>query len=219
MTVATCERTTAAEYHWLYLRAAHDPQVHRPCDPSPDDPCDVLLIGTGWKERQDLLEAIDWTGITLHLRGLWPHMSPSSPLHSFYLEGCVDNVDTPALYRAAKVCLNLHRAHPTAESVNPRAIELAACGAFQVSDRRAELVGLFGESVPTFASPEELGYLIRYYLDRPTERDRLAQEARRRVQGETFLVRATQLLAMVDQRTRRRTAGPVLVRPLVAVAG
>ena len=78
---------------------------------------------------------------------------------------------TAALYRAAKIGLNLHRSSATygrnmprilhAESMNPRAYELAATQSFQISDWRPEVQETFVGAVPTFQSAAELERLIR----------------------------------------------------------
>lgn len=198
--VFTHERTSAARHGWHYLPCAYDPEVHRPVDPDPDEVCDVLMVGTGWPERQQLLEAIDWTGIRLTLRGLWPDMTPDSPLAPCYREGCVQNAALPALYAATKIALNPHRQGAGAESLNPRAYELAACGTFQVSDARAELADLFGNAVPTYRDAADLERVIRYYLAHEDERRLKAETTRALVQGQTFDRRVADLMTVYEPR-------------------
>ena len=198
--VFTHERVSAATHGWHYLPHAYDPEVHRPVEPDPDEACDVLMVGTGFPERQALLEQVNWDGISLRLRGLWPTLTDASPLFPFYLAGCVRNADVPKLYAAAKVNLNPYRNGVAAESLNPRAYELAACGAFQVSDERAESRELFGNSVPTYRDAAELERMIRYYLKDEPARKARADEARRRVQGQTFDQRVQDLIGVVEGR-------------------
>lgn len=182
-----------------HLPHAFDPQRHTPTAiaTGEDVPAhDVVFVGTGFQERIEALEAVDWTGIDLGLYGLWQLMSPDSPLRRYLRGGIVDNARTAALYRAAKVGLNLHRTSigygpdapriMSAESLNPRALELAACEVFQISDRRTEVAEVFGESVPTFGTPAELEATIRRALGDPDYRRQSAAFARQRVQGRTF---------------------------------
>jgi spore maturation protein CgeB len=197
-TICTHERVSAARYGWLYLPHAYDPAIHRPVAPT-RPPCDVLLLGTGWAERIALLEAVDWHGIDLRLLGLWPVLTEASPLWRHYEAGCLDNADAPGIYASARICLNLHRAHPDAESLNPRAYELAACGAFTVTDRRAEGEALFGWSQPMFTSAAQLAHVLREALADADFREVCAAEAHRRVQGETFEARAAALLAAMQK--------------------
>lgn len=198
MAVFTHDAYSAREYGWDLLEPAYDPTIHTPTPP--DGECDVLFVGTGWEERQRLLEAVDWTGIDLHLEGFWLGIEPDSLLFPFYRGGCVDNKDLPAKYAGAKICLNMHRSSPNAESMNPRAYELAACGAFQLSDHRARLVELFGGSVPTFEGSRDLEDKIRYYLSHSEDRIEKAELARSRVQGETFEARAKHLINEIGRR-------------------
>lgn len=200
MLVFTHERISAERFGWGYLPHAYDPTIHRPVDPSPAEQCDVLFVGTGWTERQAFLEAVDWTGIRLSLRGLWPGLTSQSPLWSAYQAGCVLNEDVPALYASARVCLNLHRAHPEAVSLNPRAYEIAACGAFQIGDHRLEYQTVFGSSVPTIDSPAELEAVVRDALAKPAACRAMADEARQRVRDETFDARAAALMAALEDR-------------------
>lgn len=197
MTCFTMERTSATA-GWRYLPAAYDPAVHRPV-PDVVEQDDVLLVGTLWRERISVLERVDWMGIRPRFIGTWvaPPTPDESPIGQYYEEGCVANSQTPSLYASTRIALNLHRAHPAAESLNPRAYELAACGAFQLADSRAELNEVFGRNgscaVATF-TPETLGERIRHWLARPAERREMADAARRAVAPHTFDARVETLL-------------------------
>lgn len=128
----------------------------------------------------------------------------ASPLWRYYQHGVVPNHVTSMLYRRARVGLNLFRSSETfsqdatktgmvAESMNPRCYELAACGAFFLSERRAEVADVFGDTVPMFDGPEELAQLIRYYLANPDERSARAAELAQLVQPHSYVHRARQL--------------------------
>lgn len=196
-----------------YLPAAYDPARHHPTGDGPaDTPAhEVVLVGTGFEERIELLERVDWSGIDLGLYGTWP-VGRRSPLRPFVHEGSVPNARTVAMYRRAKIGLNLHRQSIVfgrgaprilhAESANPRVYELAACATFQVSDYRAELTERFGESLPTFRTAEELQGLLHRYLHAPdadAERARLRAAQHRAVQGQTFAARVDSLLEDVSR--------------------
>lgn len=197
MHVATNDRYSADHYGWQFLAPSFDPIIHRPLPLDPSYACDVLMIGSGWPERQALLEAINWDGINLKLYGIWPGLidNPNSPIHKFYSPLIVNNVTIAQMYSSAKINLNFHRASPTALSWNPRAVEIAACCAFQLSDSRADLLELFGTSIPTFETSEQLEKLIRHYLGDDSHRIILQVKAHERVQGETFDNRAAALLS------------------------
>lgn len=206
MKCGTQERTSARLYDWTYLRPAYDPDIHKPYDDCEEEPCDVLMIGTGWSERKKFLSQVDWSGIDLKLIGTWTiratpgclHREPVGEVLAPYVRDyCLDNRESVRLYQTAKICLNMHRFHPTAESLNPRSMELAACGVFQLSDHRPELEEIFSDSVPTYTDAESLGSQIRYYLNHPDEMKDCAATACQKVQGQTFDDRAWRLMSQL----------------------
>jgi spore maturation protein CgeB len=82
----------------------------------------------------------------------------------------------------------------SAYSVSPRIIEAAACGAFQLSDYRKEIVDVFGESVPTFSSPAELREMVLYYLSHEEEMKRLSLLAEQKVRQYSYKNRSAFML-------------------------
>lgn len=151
---------------------------------------DVVFVGTGFPERIAWFNAIDWTGIDLGLYGSWKGLGLKKDLEACIRDTVITNEKASALYRRAKIGLNLYRkvrpawkpgqklgpmpAVPIPESLSPRAYELAACGAFSISDYRAEVAETFGASVPTFTTPTEAAALIRFWLTNEAEREHLA---------------------------------------------
>jgi spore maturation protein CgeB len=94
-------------------------------------------------------------------------------------EDCAD------LYRAAGTSFSLHRSQKywgaadlimegDAYSLGPRNWELAACRTWQCSDFREELVDVFGDSVPLYETPRELGQLLKRAFADPAWRKELA---------------------------------------------
>lgn len=192
-----------------YLRAAYDPARHTPVATVDADipQHDVVFVGSGFQERIDLLAAVDWTGIDLGLYGVWSLLPSRHRLRKYVKGGLLDNTRTVALYRAAKIGLNLHRtsreysSKPThvahAESMNPRGYELAACGVFQLSDYRPEVQETM-PSVFTFKNGEALQGRVTYFLNHPERCQLVAQQSRQSVGPHTFAARAAQVLADLD---------------------
>jgi spore maturation protein CgeB len=229
--VWTNERTSveplrAANPETYYLPAAYDPSIHT-SEPQPGDedvPAhDVVFVGTGFAERVALLEAVDWSGIDLALYGNWQMLADGSPLLPFVHGGVTDNAVAAALYRRAKIGLNLYRTSTatedgghvtTAESLNPRAYELAACGCFQIANFRAESPEMVGGAVQDFnpitGADNDLEHQIRWYLAHPVAREYAVNDAWDGVRGHTFAARAEQLMAQF---------APHLDRTLVAAYG
>lgn len=216
------DRLRQANPNVWYLPAAYNPDIHHP-EPAADEPDvpahDVVLVATAFAERIKLLQAVDWTGIDLGLYGDWAPLAPRSRLRKFVRGGITDNRVAAALYRRAKVGLNLYRdglilagapgstlsydgaESVPAESVNPRALELAACGCFQVSQHRAEVADIFGTSVPTFQEPAELQDIIREVLAKPERRLACAEQAHSAVLGRhSFDARVAQIIENVTSQ-------------------
>lgn len=214
----TNERTSAPRLremsgnpHVYYLPHAYDPSRHYPGEREGDATLpahDVVFVGTYFQERIEILSAVDWSGIDLGLYGDHTQLPSRSKLRKYIAGGVTDNATTAALYRRAKIGLNLHRTSKGfgrtapriehAESLNPRAYELAASGCFVVSDWRDE----FDDrpiALDCFQSPDGLESLIRYYLVRPDERAARIACTLNAVQGETFAARAQQIMGDLER--------------------
>lgn len=220
--VFTNERTSVDAFRAVnpnayYLPHAYDPDVHHPAAQQPGVPAhDVVFVGTGFQERIDLLGAVDWSGIDLGLYGTWNLVGSRSHLRAHIRSTePISNTTASALYRSAKVGLNLYRTSKgfgrdaqqidRAESLNPRAYELAACGGFQISSYRDEVREMFGSSVPMFTSPEGLQSAIQRALNGHSDwRQRSIDEARKAVTRETFDERAKYLTQKLDMVARDR---------------
>jgi glycosyltransferase involved in cell wall biosynthesis len=164
----------------------------------------VLFIGTCFQERIDLLSKVDWDGIDLALYGNWAdHLGSRHRLRKYIRGEYVDNTVAAALYRKADIGLNLYRTSKgfgkdapritRAESLNPRAYELAATGCFTVSNHRAEVAEVFGDLVPMFERPEELRPLLEKWLKDDRGRARAREALPNAVAGHTWHDRAAQL--------------------------
>ena len=189
-----------------YIAHAYDPEVHYPG--TGDHKWDCAFVGTGFANRVEFMERVDWSGIDLAIGGLWASLEPMSPLHPFLLHShdateCIDNAGpdgTASIYRASRTAFNIYRTdthgeHSTADgwAIGPREVELAATATWYARHSRPESDELF-PMLPTFAEPEELGDLIRWALAHPVERQRAATEAQAAVADRTFANHAGRLL-------------------------
>lgn len=204
------DRTSLARFpaeSTIYLPTAYDREIHHPGVEPADDTPDVMALGTGFKERINLLARVDWTGIDLRLRGHW-RRGLREPRIAPYIVGengvaITHNEYSARLYRAARINLNLYRRDGDAQSMSPRAYELAALGTFSLhEDARPEAHEVFGDSVGYFDGPHELADAVRHYLAHPEERERMARESWERVQGQDYDSRAATLLAAMERRER-----------------
>lgn len=191
----TCERSVVSEFLKVNPRSAYLPHGWHPARHRPDHAInsnarahDVVFVGSGFRERVAWLKSVNWTGIDLGLYGVWDSVPKNDPICRYMPLGNdapITNDLAVSLYRNAKIGLNLYRQSKGfgpnapfidhAESINPRGYELAACGAFHISEYRQEVAETFGENVPTFRTTHEAETLIRRYLDDENERQRLAR--------------------------------------------
>lgn len=175
---------------------------------------DVVFVGTGFQERIDLLSATDWNGIDFGLYGSWTLLGARSKLRRQLKGTEIENKATAALYRAAKIGLNIYRTSKgfgrytekveRAESISLRAYELAACGLFYLTDYRKEAEEVFGGLVPVYRNASELRELINMYLEDEDERNRIASLLPKAVEGHTWDARAAQVVEDIQELEKRR---------------
>ena len=219
----TCERSVVKDFRAVnpntgYLPHAWHPEKHRPDAPLDDDiqSHDVVFVGSAFPERVKWFNAIDWTGIDLGLYGLWRNSGLKKQVRACVQADTIDNAMASQLYRKAKIGLNLYRVSQgfgrytpmtrTAESLSPRAYELAACGAFHLSEHRQEVQEVFGDLVPTFQSPTEAAALIRLWLADASGRARVAAQLPARVAEASWIHRARVVIGDLQKLTTERAA-------------
>ncbi|MBH0198480.1 MAG: glycosyltransferase [Nitrospira sp.] len=194
-----------------YLPMAADPAVHKPLVLTKAERteygADVSFVGAGYPNRRALLPR--WLSDEWTFR-LWGNeWEGADDLASVLQRGGarIDAETCAKVFNASAVNLNLHscggdRLDPDADFVNPRTFELAACGAFQLSDERSLFPDLFtDQEVVRFRSVEDVPTLIRTWLKDPDRRRAVAEAARRRVlRDHTYEHRMKKLLTSIGVR-------------------
>jgi hypothetical protein len=201
-----------------YLPHGWHPERHVPgVQPGDEDVAahDVVFVGSAFRERVEWFRSIDWTGIDLGLYGNWEALGARDRLRQYVRGQEVDNRLAATLYRRAKIGLNLYRqskgfgiqapriAPSAAESMSPRAYELAACGVFHLSEFRAEVAEVFGAAVPTFTTPTEAAALIRRWLADDAGRAAVAASLPAMVAESSWVHRASQVMADITALVQR----------------
>jgi spore maturation protein CgeB len=167
---------------------------------------DVSFMGAGYPNRRkafrDLVRfdfklwGTDWEGDAI----LAPYVQMSGAR--------VSSEDCVRIFNASKVNINLHSSIQAKELVtggdfvNPRTFEVAACGAFQLVDRRSLMAELFAEDeLAIFDRMEDLAPRIEYFLAHPEEREAIALRGQARVlKDHTYAMRMKTLLDFVAER-------------------
>lgn len=189
----------------IYLPHSYSPTVHHtgPVDEAYET--DVYFCGTLFPDRLDMFEGL--MSDRRHLQTEFAAYIVGPTDHRGGVE-LVENVEVAEWYRATRIALNHHRTmmgdfkaregkvrDGGAQSINPRAYEIAGCGAFQLCDNgRPEMVEVFGDSVATYNDKEDLLDKVRYYLAHDAEREQMAARAAEKVAGCTFADRAQDIL-------------------------
>ncbi len=204
--IEALKRAGASQVHYLPM-AAH-PVVHHPvmltADEQQEYGADVSFVGAGYANRRRLLP--EWLSKEWTFK-LWGNEWDGAADLSCVLQRNGARIDTDTcvkVFNATAINLNLHSSsgigldtHP--DFVNPRAFEIAACGAFQLVDERTLLSELFtSEEIVCFRSPNDVPSLIRTWLKDSAGRRAYAEAAQRRVLHEhTYRHRMQDLLAAV----------------------
>jgi len=189
----------------LYVPHAYDPTIHFPRTQQTEH--DVVFVGSGFSGRARFLADAEWGDVRLTLAGQWRHRTIALPPE---LERYVADLPEPLpneaaadLYRTSAVGFNLYRSdyldNPRSGdgwAVNPREVEMAACGLFFLRQPRGEGDTLFS-TLPTFGSPAELVDLATWWRDHPEARATAGLAAREAVADRTFDRHAGHLLRRV----------------------
>lgn len=224
--LADLRAATGGRAHYLPLAA--DPSVHRPLALAADERAElgapVGFVGAGYRNRRLAFRPLLEQGLRI-----WgTEWGGAGIVEAAVQRGGarIATEDAVRIFNATTVNLNLHSStyvdgvDPRGDFVNPRTFELAACGAFQLTDARTLLPPLFDpeREIVTFTDAGALPDLVRDWLARPAARMTTAAAARRRVLAEhTYRHRMATLLETVcaldadrlRARPRRPTAGDV----------
>ncbi len=191
----------------LYLPLAALPELHRPTPLTPEERktygADISFLGAGYPNRRVMF--LDFLKYDFKIWGTeWEGAERLLP--RVQMNGRrIPPEEAVKIYNAAKINLNLHSSVKAGrhvghgDFVNPRTFELAACGAFQLTDKRSLMPELFAEGeLALFETPEQLLEMTDYFLERPDERESFAQKARARVLADhTYQHRMRTLLDFV----------------------
>lgn len=160
--------------------------------PAPGLSSSIVFLGTVNPARKRILEKLSKFDLRIwgpRNSGWGEWLEPGSPLEKCYQNASVYGEGAAAVYRGAAVTLDVHflfGSAATIPNVTMRVYEVPAAGGFVLANRSAQLERLFkdGEEMASYSSEGELMEKAEYYLSNPSERKRLAENARRRVLSE-----------------------------------
>jgi spore maturation protein CgeB len=184
--------------------SACDPDIHKRYELSEEEKreygCDVCFVGSlypesFYKERIKILEEL--TEFDL---GVWTpnkrEILKNRVLNNFY-RGEAYGEKMLKIFNASKIVLNLH-GHSMQYGGNLRTFEIAGCGAFQLIDRYYKEWFEEGKEIVSFQDIRDLKEKIEYYLDRPTDRERIAKAGQERAyRYHTYKKRMEKLIPII----------------------
>ncbi|WP_034636538.1 CgeB family protein [Desulfovibrio cuneatus] len=184
------ELTAAGVANPLYLPLAALPALHAPTPLDPKDMqeygAEVSFLGAGYPNRREA-----FARLVHHKCKIWGTEWEDAPALAPLVQrggARISPEDAVKIYNGTHINLNLHSSVDAntlvsgGDFVNPRTFELAACGAFQLVDKRSLMGELFAEDeLATFDSMTDLEEKIPYWLAHPEEREALCRKSRTRV--------------------------------------
>ena len=196
----------------VYLPLAALPDFHKPVELTPVDQrkfgSDISFMGAGYPNRR--LAFRELVNRDFKIWGTeWEGDHVLEPL--VQMKGArVSPEDCVKIFNATTINLNLHSSVQAEELVtggdfvNPRTFELAACGAFQLVDNRSLMAEAFDEGeLASFTSMAELIEKVDYFLEKPQDRQAVADKSRARVlKDHTYQNRMRTLLEFTAERVQ-----------------
>jgi spore maturation protein CgeB len=152
---------------------------------------DVSFVGTNRPGRMELMKFLDSQGIKVQIWGNnWPKETPNYMGEAIYLD------DKRYVYKSTKIVLNSHYLI----GPNMRFFETLGYGCFLLSDMVDGIEDLgFKDGVhyASYSSMQDLVAKIHYYLDYPTEREKIARQGHIFIKNHTYQQRVREVLESI----------------------
>lgn len=169
-----------------WLPVGCDPQFHHPVQTTDEEKIiytkDVSFVGSYYPNRWEILKKL-----TEFDFGIWgPHWDKvkTDSLRNYNL----NNVKLPhaewlKIYSCAKIVLIIHYqdGRIPCYQASPKVFEALACGCFILVDRQKDVLNLFKNKkhLVVFENLEDLKRKIRFYLDNPLKRKKIAEKGQK----------------------------------------
>lgn len=203
-----------------FLPPGYDPELHNPLELSEEEQdtyaCDVAFIGT-WSPKKELLLASLRRAVPRIFLRVWGcqwEKSRSSELKQSIMGHGVTGAEYTKAIRGASICLGLlsekGKGASSGDLITARTFQIPACGTFMLHERTSEVLEFFEEmkDAAFFSNADELAQKVRYYLERPDEREAMARSALDRSIREEYAIdgRMKVVLRWLDKRLHSSAA-------------
>lgn len=181
------------------LPFAHDPSLHYPADPTARYDCGVSFVGHWSEKRERLLGAL--TAFDLQVRGPgWEEECTNTTLMSHVEGGPLRGEEYTQAMSSADLIVNVLADH-NVPGHNMRTFEAPASGSLMLTTRTQEQQRFFEDcrEVVMYDTADELCEAVARYLDRPDEREAIADAGLTTVQPHTYERRMERLIEEAEE--------------------
>lgn len=163
----------------------------------------ICFVGSYSPHREEVLSHLREFDLKVWGNG-WEKSSLSSSLTG---GGGVNQEIMINIFNAAKIAVNIHQeSMVNGGGLNCRTFEILGSGTLELVDEREGLKEFFGEGeeIVTYKDGDDLRKKVRYYLEHPEERERIAKKGRELVCAKhTYLHRMREILERVREENGR----------------
>jgi GT2 family glycosyltransferase/spore maturation protein CgeB len=166
------------------------------------EPTDIVFTGNFLGDERDginYLESLSH-GASFSIYG---HGWNQHPTLNKYWRGAVPYEELNSIYASAKIVID--DSHPVTRefnSLNSRVFDAISAGSLVITNCVGGAKEMFGEALPVFNSPEELGSQLQFYLSNPDRRREKIQELRAIIlKSHTYANRSGQFKEVISRFT------------------
>jgi len=193
-----------------FVPFAWDEAIHvrPPDDARHAESVDVGFVGEWRPDREEWLEALAGFDVGVWGSKAWRTKAAPGSVGRRAWRGRVWGDEYVRASRQSRITLNLVGV-TNGPGLNMRAFETAGMGCFVLATRTAAQEEFFrdGEHLAYFESAEELREKVRFYLDHPDERHRIAANLAALAYQHTYRQRAIELLALLNDASMQSVNG------------
>jgi len=164
----------------FYLPPGCFPEIHKKFNIS-NKQIDICFAGDWHPIREKVIESLI-DEFSVAICGPWKKkLNKNSPLLKHIIKnGFFSPQEMVKIFNISKIVLNIHTWFGKWEfGLNPRVFEANACGAFQICDWKQEIPMHYevDKEIVIYKSVKELKEKIKYFINRPYEREDIAFKA------------------------------------------
>jgi spore maturation protein CgeB len=190
--------------HWLPF--ACDSQIHQPADVDSEDRkkwgSEVSFVGSFYPNRAQILERISDFDLKVWGPG-WNKLKKDSPIKKLSTDTQLKPEEWTRIFSCSLINIVIHYQDgktPCFQAA-PRVYEGMACRSFLLVDDQKDVRSLFqdGNHLVIYKEIEDLRKKMTRYLNKPEERDRIANQGHKEVvRKHTYVHRMKKMLSVIE---------------------